>query len=180
MFFASSIRFLKRRLTPNRHHHRRPVLCGQYTTPIWVYTRPDLFPPHEQFEEMDTRSTLDILAFAANDDGKDINAVAKVDRQLSFNIISTAQAYASGLQWSVSPRPRRARDSDGNYYESSSFLTLRWCERNGMQTWDADFYIVDTTPYDIILTGDSVPLRRVDSDCYPVFNPLPTKGKGGC
>lgn len=125
----------------------------------------------------DNLSTLDILAFTSNGEGKDIRATVRLDSNIHFNVISTAQAHAACLPWSISEKPKTAIDSNGNCYESSKYLSLRWCEANKTKTWDAVFYIVNDCPHDIILDEASLPRRRADSGCYPVASAPITEGE---
>jgi len=127
---------------------------------FWHRLRKDFFVRNPKVMRMRTGDIFNFNAFSPDDIGEEITTKARVDRKLLINLISKSKAAATCIQFSGC-RSQRVKDSDGQIYETSSLIVLRWAEVGVPKTYTDTFHVVDNCRYDVIL-GATAPSQHSD------------------
>jgi len=104
--------------------------------------------------KLKTGDIFDFNALSPDGEGMEITTTARVDRKLPINLISRHKAIATSIRVTKCASVV-VEDSDGRYYESSSFIALRWSEVGVPKTYDALFYVIDESRYDVVLGANA-------------------------
>ena len=107
--------------------------------------------PHYTDHSQKTGDFFNFYALSPDGEGPEITTKARVDRKLPINLISRSRAIATCIQFNACSSSVRVEDSEGKVYEPSSFIVLRWAVINVPKTYDNRFYVVDGSPYDVVL-----------------------------
>jgi hypothetical protein len=114
-----------------------------------------IFPNHNAVQK--AGSSVEIVAYNAEEEKEDVIMQASVDRNLSISLISRSKASATRHPFVACQTPVEGMDASGQQYRAAAYVELRWFIRDGdPKSYEERFYVVDGLEWDALLGASAL------------------------